>query len=390
MTQQDINTKHCGCGFDGMESGIEGFIGMNERNSFILYTDIIEVVSALSTEQKGILFQAILDYQTSGVATIDDDIVKIAFIPIRQRLDANNAKWQDKAESRKEAGRRGGLAKGSKNDFAKNEIAKDSKTDFAKNEIANPSKNNFAKNDDEKNSKTNFATKKIANEAVNVNVNVNGNGNVNVNDKIPPSPLGGGIEPKTLASADNLAWFDLHASEVNRSPQLAKKARNWLLSIGDKHRRLAEIDVVDFLELLEQKERQFGTEAVLDRISRDMSAGYKNIMWDKLTTVEPVSADKQGEPPPEETPQEESPGWSEERWDAYYSRLDKKYRVDAEKLGMTLDEYYCSDSYAQDEKRDQAEADKMGMHLDEYFDYLDGKSRDSPNDSSGVREGGME
>lgn len=164
-----------------MESGIEGFIGMNERNSFILYTDIIEVVSALSTEQKGILFQAILDYQTSGVATIDDDIVKIAFIPIRQRLDANNAKWQDKAESRKEAGRRGGLAKGSKNDFAKNEIAKDSKTDFAKNEIANPSKNNFAKNDDEKNSKTNFATKKIANEAVNVNVNDNVNVNVNGN-----------------------------------------------------------------------------------------------------------------------------------------------------------------------------------------------------------------
>lgn len=330
------------------------------KDSFIFYKSFFDALINLDDETRLKCYDAISGYAITGVAPELNGVALSIFSLIKPQIDANSKRYEN--------GKKGG----------KKPNPNQSRTEAE----PNPNRNRTKAEPKANQSRTEAEP--------NENENVNVNENENVNDKIPPSPLGGGIEPKTPASADNLAWFDLHASEVNISPQLAKKARNWLLSIGDKHRRLAEIDVVDFLELLEQKERQYGTEAVLDRISRDMSAGYKNIMWDKLTVVEPVSTDKQDEPPTEEAPQEESPGWSEERWDAYYSRLDKKYRVDAEKLGMTLDEYYCSASYAHDEKRDQAEADKMGMHLDEYFDYLDGKSRDSPNDSSGVREGGME
>ena len=55
-----------------------------ERNSFVLFTEIVEVIKELTNEQKGMLFQAILDYQLGIEPDIEDQMVKIAFIPINQ------------------------------------------------------------------------------------------------------------------------------------------------------------------------------------------------------------------------------------------------------------------------------------------------------------------
>lgn len=76
------------------------------RDSFVLYTSIKEITERLSDEQKGKLFQAILDYQTDLKPILDDPMVEIAFIPIRQGLDANNEKWEATREARSKAGKK--------------------------------------------------------------------------------------------------------------------------------------------------------------------------------------------------------------------------------------------------------------------------------------------
>ena len=123
------------------------------KNSFVLYTEINEVLKELTNEEKGIIFQAILDYQISGEAPTLPKDLKLFFITIKTDLDKNNAKYLETVEKRKEAGRKGGEAKGSK------------------------SKQNVANLANAKNGKQNVAN--LANVA-----NLPDNDNDNVNDNV--------------------------------------------------------------------------------------------------------------------------------------------------------------------------------------------------------------
>lgn len=81
---------------------------MRDKNSFVLFYDIYDVVTALKAEQKGLLFQAILDYQiTRKHEPTGDLVVDVAFIPIKQSLDRNNEKWEREKLARSEAGKKG-------------------------------------------------------------------------------------------------------------------------------------------------------------------------------------------------------------------------------------------------------------------------------------------
>ncbi len=77
------------------------------NESFVLYTSIREVLEELTDEQKGKLFQAIIDYECGEQLDIPDMVVKMAFIPIRQMLDRNNEKWTEEKKKRSEAGKKG-------------------------------------------------------------------------------------------------------------------------------------------------------------------------------------------------------------------------------------------------------------------------------------------
>lgn len=126
------------------------------KHSFMIYTDLKETLDRLTNEQVGILFRAIMDYQVTGEDPNLDSPLDFIFIPIRQQMDRDAAKWDHKKEVRAEAGRKGGIKSGEVRNIAKQNEANE----------ANASK----------------AKQNEANEAVNVNVNgnVNGNGNVNV------------------------------------------------------------------------------------------------------------------------------------------------------------------------------------------------------------------
>lgn len=163
------------------------------RDSFILYTEIREVIEHLSLEQKGILFQAILDYESDLEPVIDDAVAKIAFIPIKQNLDRNNEKWEQKKVARREAGKKGaekrwGIRK------EEDSMANDS------NAINANSKNSNAIN---ANSNEWQSITKIA---VNANENVNGNGNGNVNEKKGEDKPRSVFKPPTLDEVKEYCW----------------------------------------------------------------------------------------------------------------------------------------------------------------------------------------
>ena len=130
----------------------------DNKNSFVVYTDIKETLDDLTDEQVAALFRGMVDYQITGEDPKFSGALKYVFIPIRQQMDRNNTKWERKKAVRAEAGRQGGIRSG--------EVRRAKAESEANEANASQSKQNEANE---------------ANEAVNVNVNVNVNGNGNVN-----------------------------------------------------------------------------------------------------------------------------------------------------------------------------------------------------------------
>ena len=135
----------------------------DNKNSFVVYTDIKETLDDLTDEQVAALFRGMVDYQITGEDPKFSGALKYVFIPIRQQMDRNNTKWERKKAVRAEAGRQGGIRSG---------------------EVRRAKAENEANEANASQSKQNEANE--ANEAVTVNgtvtVNVNGNGTVTVSD----------------------------------------------------------------------------------------------------------------------------------------------------------------------------------------------------------------
>lgn len=168
-----------------------------EKDSFILYTSFYEPLKYLTDLQMGKLFKAIFEYQINGNDKVDDDI-RIAFEFIKNQLNIDAEKWEDKKSKRSDAGRIGGIKrainKGQELSSTSNQCLTDLST--SKQSQANLSKT--------KQCLANVSTLKQsqANQAVNVNDNVNVNVNDNVKEIIKEKNVQiqqtdwDGIEPK--------------------------------------------------------------------------------------------------------------------------------------------------------------------------------------------------
>lgn len=128
------------------------------KKSFILYCDILNVVDKLTDEQAGRLFKHILGYVNDQNPELDDILLEIAFEPIKQALKRDLVKYEDKKLKRSESGKAGANKRWQNIANATNDIAK----------IAN--------------AKSEWQT--MANIADSVNVSVSVNDNVNVNDSV--------------------------------------------------------------------------------------------------------------------------------------------------------------------------------------------------------------
>lgn len=78
------------------------------KDSFILSTKYFKQIQALSIEQRGLLMTAIFCHESGEVLPEMDAVTEMAFSFIRQDLDDNRAKYEEKCRRNQENGAKGG------------------------------------------------------------------------------------------------------------------------------------------------------------------------------------------------------------------------------------------------------------------------------------------
>lgn len=69
-----------------------------EAKGFLVYKDVKAVVDELTDEQAGMLFRGMLDYFSDGTEPKFDGILKFVFIPIKQQIDRDSERYEQKCE----------------------------------------------------------------------------------------------------------------------------------------------------------------------------------------------------------------------------------------------------------------------------------------------------
>lgn len=160
---------------------------MDEKKSVVLYVEWAKPLASLSLENKGRIFDAILQYTETGEAPLfDRPELDMAFAFIRLRLDADAQKWADVKEKRRSAGALGG-----------------------KQRQANQANATFAKQN--KQDQANQAVYVNGNVNVNVNDNVSPNGDINIGGETaenpPPAPASSGKKKFIPPTLDEVAAY---------------------------------------------------------------------------------------------------------------------------------------------------------------------------------------
>ena len=78
-----------------------------DKNSFLLYCDLIHTVKKLTDEQAGKLFKHVLEYVNDLNPQTDDILLQVCFEPIRQNLKRDLKKYQNMREKKRQAGKKG-------------------------------------------------------------------------------------------------------------------------------------------------------------------------------------------------------------------------------------------------------------------------------------------
>lgn len=93
------------------------------KNSFVIYHSYKKHFKFLTNEQKGILFDAFIEYSENQTIPELEPVLMMAFNFVAEDIDINRQKWEDMAEARSEAGKKGAAARWGDN----KDMAKDSK-----------------------------------------------------------------------------------------------------------------------------------------------------------------------------------------------------------------------------------------------------------------------
>lgn len=143
------------------------------KKSFVLYADLIKSIEHLTNEEKGILFNHLLEYVNDKNPILEDRLILTAWKPIELQLKRDLIKFEEVKAKRSEAGKRSAELRALKNDESNS---------------TNPTSVESVKQNS-------------TNSTDNVNVNVNDNVNV-INSKSKPS-----LETRSLAFKESLRPF---------------------------------------------------------------------------------------------------------------------------------------------------------------------------------------
>ena len=157
---------------------------MEEKKSFVLYTDYREHLALLSDSERGQLFSAIFDYQIDGVLPSLPPAAQMAFSFIKAQIDKDTEKYAETVRNRSEAGKKSAAKKQqvSADRNKSQQTATNSNTIQQTSTDGNrPQQEPTDRNKDQQ---------RPTNSTDNENVNVNENDNVNVSYNPPYPPRG--------------------------------------------------------------------------------------------------------------------------------------------------------------------------------------------------------
>ena len=83
-------------------------MGSTKKDSFILYLEHKNVFDILTDEEAGKLIKAIFEYEEKDELPNLEKSLQLAFIPIRNSLDRNQEKYEEKCQKNRENGLKGG------------------------------------------------------------------------------------------------------------------------------------------------------------------------------------------------------------------------------------------------------------------------------------------
>lgn len=75
---------------------------MANKNSFIVWQELSDVIDRLNDEQAGQIFKAMLEYNRTAEEPKLDAVLSIVFIPIKQSMDRNRKNYDEKCSKNKE------------------------------------------------------------------------------------------------------------------------------------------------------------------------------------------------------------------------------------------------------------------------------------------------
>tara|TARA_R100000935_G_scaffold58174_2_gene94208 strand:+ start:381 stop:989 length:609 start_codon:yes stop_codon:yes gene_type:complete len=109
------------------------------KKSFVLYCDLIHNIDHLTNEEKGILFNHLLEYVNDLNPVLEDRLIMTAWKPIKRQLKRDLQKFQDVKGKRSEAGKRSAEIRALKK--SKQSSTKSTSVESVKQSLTNPTVN---------------------------------------------------------------------------------------------------------------------------------------------------------------------------------------------------------------------------------------------------------
>ena len=180
------------------------------KKSFVLYADLIGRIEHLTTEEKGVLFQHLLEYVNDLNPVLEDRVLIGVWKPIEQQLKRDLKKFEQVKSKRSEAGKRSAELRS---------LKKDKQTSTNSTSVKSVQQ---------------VSTNSTVNDNVNVNVSVNDNvndiNNINILFKEKIKKDKGYLEIVSMQKKIN----------INKATSLIDEFDNMLILTGKKHNDLKE------------------------------------------------------------------------------------------------------------------------------------------------------
>ena len=81
----------------------------NDKTSFIIHHDSLEILEEMTDQQAGQLLKAIYKYQTTGQISTQDQLIKILLRPFVNQFKRDNKAWNEKGILKAEKAKKGAL-----------------------------------------------------------------------------------------------------------------------------------------------------------------------------------------------------------------------------------------------------------------------------------------